>query len=66
MPTATRRLLICLAAGLVLILAAVFADVIGYGQDEDSFGPGQIVVTVVGAALAGYGVWRLLRLRRSL
>ncbi len=57
---------LALAAGIVLILAAVLADVIGYGRGEDSFGPGQIIVTVVGAAIVGYGVWRLLRLRRSL
>ena len=57
---------LALAAGIVLILAAVLADVLGYGPGEDSFGPGQIIVTVVGSALAPYGVWRLLRLRRSL
>lgn len=56
---------LALAAGIVLILAAVLADVLGYGPGEDSFGPGQIVVTVVGSALAAYGVWRLLRLRRD-
>jgi hypothetical protein len=55
-----------LASGIILILAAVLADVLGYGPGEDSFGPGQIIVTVVGSALAAYGVWRLLRLRRSL
>lgn len=56
---------LALAAGIVLILAAVLADVLGYGPGEDSFGPGQIIVTVVGSALAAYGVWRLLRLRRD-
>ena len=56
---------LALAAGIVLILAAVLADVLGYGPGEDSFGPGQIVVTVIGSALAAYGVWRLLRLRRD-
>ena len=56
---------LALAAGVVLILAAVLADVFGYGPGDDDFGPGQILVTIVGAALAGYGVWRLLRLIRS-
>jgi hypothetical protein len=56
---------LALAAGVVLILVAALADVLGYGPGEDSFGIGQIIVTVVGAALAGYGVWRLLRLRRN-
>jgi len=57
---------LALAAGIVLILVAVLADILGYGPGEDSFGPGQIIVTIIGSALAGYGVWRLLRLRRSL
>jgi hypothetical protein len=56
---------LALAAGIVLILVAVLADVIGYGPGEDSFGPGQIIVTVIGSALAAYGVWRLLQLRRN-
>ncbi|MBT8166354.1 MAG: hypothetical protein KJP22_08265 [Acidimicrobiia bacterium] len=56
---------LALAAGIVLILVAVLADVLGYGPGEDSFGPGQIIVTIIGSALAGYGVWRLLRLRRD-
>jgi hypothetical protein len=53
------------AAGVVLILAAVLADVFGYGPGGDDFGPGQVVVTIAGVALAAYGVWRLLRLRRD-
>ncbi|NNC92876.1 MAG: hypothetical protein HKN80_10330 [Acidimicrobiia bacterium] len=57
---------LALAAGVVLILAAALADVFGYGPGGDNFGAGQIIVTIVGAALAGYGVWRLLRLRRNL
>mgnify|MGYP001811805191 CR=1 FL=1 len=56
---------LALASGIVLILVAVLADVLGYGPGEDSFGPGQIIVTIIGSALAGYGVWRLLRLRRD-
>lgn len=57
---------LALAVGVVLILAAVLADVLGYGPGEDSFGIGQIIVTIVGSALAAYGVWRLLQLRRNL
>jgi hypothetical protein len=56
---------LALAAGVVLILVAALADVFGYGPGDDSFGPGQIIVTVVGAAVAAYGIWRLLRLRRN-
>ena len=54
-----------LAAGIVFILVAALADVIGYGPNEESFGPGQIIVTIVGSALAAFGVWRILRLRRG-
>jgi len=57
---------LALAAGVVFILVAALADVFDYGPGDDDFGPGQIIVTVVGAALAAYGVWRLLRLRRNL
>lgn len=49
------------AAGIVLVLAALLADVVGYGPGDDSFGLGQIFVTVVGLGLAGYGAWRLRR-----
>ncbi len=56
---------LAVASGVVLILAALLADVLGYGREGDSFGPGQIIVTVVGAALAGYGGWRLLRFRQK-
>jgi len=56
---------LALAVGVLLILVAALADVLGYGPGSDSFGLGQIIVTVVGAATAAYGVWRLLRLRRN-
>jgi len=56
---------LALSAGIVLILAAVLADVLGYGPGGDDFGAGQIVVTVAGTALAGYGVWRLSLHRRN-
>ncbi|MDH3607122.1 MAG: hypothetical protein OER12_09000 [Acidimicrobiia bacterium] len=52
---------LALAAGIVLVLAALLADVIGYGPGDDNFGPGQIIVTVVGVAMAAYGGWRLKR-----
>ena len=55
---------LALAAGTVLVLAAVLADVFGYGPGDDSFGAGQIIVTIVGLALAAYGVWRLLQTRK--
>lgn len=54
---------LAIAAGTVLVLAALLADVLGYGPGGDNFGPGQIIVTVVGLALAAYGVWRLLQTR---
>ena len=50
---------LALAAGIVLVLAALLADVIGYGPGGDDFGVGQVIVTVVGVALAAYGGWRL-------
>ncbi|MGI9648752.1 MAG: hypothetical protein ACR2OI_09560 [Acidimicrobiia bacterium] len=56
---------LAVAAGVVLVLAAALADVLGYGPGGDDFGPGQIVVTIAGVALAAYGAWRLLRLRRD-
>ncbi|MBT8203549.1 MAG: hypothetical protein HKN74_06320 [Acidimicrobiia bacterium] len=56
---------LALAAGVVLVLAAVLADVLGYGPGGDDFGAGQIIVTVAGLALAAYGVFRLLRLYRG-
>jgi hypothetical protein len=57
---------LALASGVVLIVVAALADVLGYGSAEDRFGIGQIIVTVIGSALAGYGVWRLLQIRRNL
>ena len=56
---------LALAAGIVLVLAALLADVLGYGPGGDDFGAGQIIVTVVGLAVAAYGVFRLLRLYRG-
>jgi len=56
---------LAVAAGAVLVLAALLADVLGYGPGGDDFGPGQIIVTIAGAALAAYGVWRLLRMSRD-
>ena len=55
---------LALAAGIVLVLAALLADVVGYGPGDDSFGPGQIIVTILGLALGAYGVWRLLQQRQ--
>lgn len=52
---------LAVAAGIVFVLAAVLADVIGYGPGDDDFGAGQIIVTVLGVALAAYGGWRLKR-----
>lgn len=54
---------LAIAAGIVLVLVAALADVLDYGPGGDNFGPGQIIVTVVGLALAAYGVWRLLTSR---
>lgn len=54
---------LAIAAGIVLVLAALLADVLGYGPGGDNFGPGQIIVTIVGLAIGAYGVWRLLRMR---
>ena len=56
---------LALAAGVVMIVVAVLADIVGYGPGEDNFGIGQIIVTIVGSALAAYGVWRLLQVRRN-
>ena len=56
---------LAVAAGAVLVLAALLADVLGYGPGGDDFGPGQIIVTIAGTALAAYGVWRLLRMSRD-
>ncbi len=54
---------LALAAGIVLVLAALLADVLGYGPGGDDFGLGQIIVTIVGVGLGGYGVWRLMQSR---
>ncbi len=56
---------LALAAGIVLVLTATLADVIGYGPSEDSFGLGQIIITILGLAIAGYGTARLWRAYRS-
>jgi hypothetical protein len=56
---------LAIAAGVVMVLVAALADVLEYGPGGDEFGPGQILVTIVGVALAAYGVWRLLRMRGS-
>ena len=56
---------LAVVAGVVLVVVAALADVLGYGPGGDEFGPGQLIVTIVGVALAAYGVWRLLRLRRD-
>lgn len=55
---------LALAAGVVLVLAALLADVFGYGPGGDNFGVGQIIVTIIGLAIGAYGGWRLLQLRR--
>lgn len=54
---------LALAAGVVMVLVAALADVLGYGPGGDEFGPGQILVTIVGVALAAYGAWRLIQQR---
>jgi len=54
---------LALAAGIVLVVVALLADVLEYGPGSDDFGPGQIIVTIVGVALAAYGAWRLLQAR---
>lgn len=45
-----------LALGAVLVLVGSLSDVIGFGAE--GFGPGQVILIVVGAALLGYGLWR--------
>ena len=49
-----------LALGAVLVLIGALSDVIGFGAD--GFGPGQIILIVVGAAVLGYGLWRYSQL----
>ena len=45
-----------LVVGVLLVLVGALSDVIGFGAE--GFGPGQIVLIVVGAAVLGYGIWR--------
>ena len=42
--------------GVLLVLVGLLSDVIGFGSD--GFGPGQVVLLIVGAAAIGYGGWR--------
>ncbi|MEE8490131.1 MAG: hypothetical protein V3S60_00695 [Acidimicrobiia bacterium] len=44
------------AVGVLLVLVGSLSDVIGFGSD--GFGPGQLVLLIVGAASIGYGAWR--------
>ena len=46
-----------MALGVIAILVALLADVIGYGSGG-GFGPGQIVLTVIGVAVAAFGYYR--------
>lgn len=56
-----RNVAIVIAAvGVVLLLLGLLADVIGLG-DEESFGTTQIGLTVVGAALVGFGYFRFTK-----
>lgn len=45
-----------LVVGALLVLVGALSDVIGFGAE--GFGPGQVVLIVVGAAVLGYGIWR--------
>ena len=44
------------SVGVLLALVGSLADVIGFGSD--GFGPGQVVLIILGAASIGYGAWR--------
>ncbi len=55
---------LALAAGIVFVLLAAFADIVGYGPGGDDFGLGQVIVTIVGVALIALGAWRLCRVYR--
>lgn len=47
---------IVIAAGLILLLASLFADPLGIGQPGTSFGWKQIAGTIAGALLTAAGV----------
>lgn len=51
------------AVGVLLVLVGLLSDVIGFGAD--GFGPGQVVLIIVGAAAIGYGGWRYSQINSS-
>ncbi len=48
--------------GVLLVLVGSLSDVIGFGSD--GFGPGQLVLLIVGAASIGYGAWRYSQINK--
>ncbi len=44
--------------GILLALFGLLADVVGYGAQE-GFGPGQIIILIVGLGVAAYGLSRM-------
>ncbi len=51
------------AIGVLLVLVGSLSDVIGFGAD--GFGPGQVVLIIVGAAAIGYGSWRYSHISKN-
>ena len=51
-----RIAMVVIAFGLVIGLVGIFADVVGLGKDEDTFGTLQILATVIGIVILLAGV----------
>ena len=52
-----RIAFIAIGLGVLIALFGLLADIVGYGISE-GFGPGQILMVVVGVGLIGYGLMR--------
>lgn len=53
---------VILAFGIILTLVSVFADPLALGLPDSGFGWKQITGTLFGLALAGIGLWLMMRL----
>jgi hypothetical protein len=52
--------LLLVVAGIALLFVSIFLDDLGIGRTP-GFGLGQIVGTILGVALTGYGIFKVIK-----